>query len=324
MTPDELRDWADRVIAEVERVIVGKHEVVELLVTGLLADGNIVIEDMPGLAKTLMARSMAEAIGLSWSRIQFTPDLLPGDVTGSSVFDPARAEFVFHPGPLFANLVLGDEINRAPPKTQAALLEAMQERQVTVDGTTHLLDRPFFVLATQNPIEYEGTYPLPEAQLDRFLLRLRVGYPTPADEREILERRILRRVDDVVIDTVTNPAELLAAQAAVEDIHVSGPVLDYIIALVGAPRTHIGLSTGSSPRGSLALLRLSRVRAALAGRSFVTPDDVKHVAVPALGHRLVVKPELWVRGADGDEIVVECLDEVPTPSATEVLTTTIA
>jgi MoxR-like ATPase len=244
---------------------------------------------------------------------------MPSDVTGSSVFDQRLGDFEFRPGPIFTNVLLGDEINRAPPKTQAALLEAMQERQVTVDGTTYKLPRPFLVLATQNPIEYEGTYPLPEAQLDRFLLRVRVGYPSAEDEQEILRRRLDRGTDEVDVEPVVDAAALLDLQQALELVHVSDAVLRYVTELVGATRSSPQVDVGASPRGTIALLKLSRARAALSGRDFVTPDDVKHVAVPALAHRLILKPEQWVRGVGGEEVVVDCLERVATPAASDVL-----
>ena len=256
---------------------------------------------------------------MRFTRVQFTPDLMPGDVTGSSIFNQRTSDFEFRPGPIFTNLLLADEINRAPPKTQAALLEGMQEQQVTIEGTTHVLERPFLVLATQNPVEYEGTYPLPEAQLDRFLLRLQIGYPSPDDEWTILERRLLRGEDEVELNPVVDRETLLAMQGAVEDIHVADSLGRYIVELVGATRTSPRLQVGASPRGSLALLKLARCRAALHGRDFATPDDVKAVAVPGLGHRLMLKPELWVQQISGDDVVREVLEQVPTPSAEEAL-----
>jgi MoxR-like ATPase len=307
------------ILDQVERAVVGKREPARLVLAGLLADGHVLIEDLPGLAKTLMARSLAAATSLTLTRVQFTPDLMPADVTGSSVFDPAGRTFEFRPGPLFANLVLGDEINRAPPKTQSALLEAMQERQVTVDGVTHPLPRPFIVLATQNPIEYEGTYPLPEAQLDRFLLRVSIGYPSAADEREILERRMARRTDEVEMVAVADGATVIGLQRAIEGVYVSPSVVGYIVDLVTATRANVKVQTGASPRGSAAVLKVARAHAALDGRDFVTPDDVKTVAVAALGHRLMLRPELWVRGVHGDEVVTDCLAVVPTPAAADVV-----
>jgi MoxR-like ATPase len=311
----ELRRLGGLVLDEVGRAVVGKREELELVLMGLLADGHVLLEDVPGLAKTLAARSFADATGLRFTRVQFTPDLLPADVTGSSIWNQRDADFEFRHGPIFTNLLLADEINRAPPKTQAALLEAMQERQVTADGTSRALERPFLVLATQNPIEYEGTYPLPEAQLDRFLLRTGFGYPSREAETEMLTRRVERRQDDVTVDRVVDREVLLEMQAAIEDVHVSQSVIDYVVALVRATRDSASAAVGSSPRGSLALLKLSRCRAALSGRDFATPDDVKAVAVPALAHRLVLKPELWVQRRSGVDVVREALDVVPTPRA---------
>jgi MoxR-like ATPase len=313
VTIEELRRQAHAVLDEVERAVVGKRGALELVFLGLLADGHVLIEDFPGLAKTLMARAFATVTGLGFSRIQFTPDLMPGDVTGSSIFDQRAAEFEFRPGPIFTQLLLADEINRAPPKTQAALLEAMQERQVTIEGTTHRLEPPFFVLATQNPIEYEGTYPLPEAQLDRFLLRAGVGYPSREDEWEVVARRIERAVDEVELAPVVDRATLLEMQEALEQVHVEESVGYYIVDLVAATRDASSVQVGASPRGTLALMKLSRGKAALAGRDYVVPDDVKAVAVPALAHRLTLRPELWVQRLQADDVVRELLDRVPTP-----------
>jgi MoxR-like ATPase len=310
-----VAELGGRILDEVERAVVGKRDRLELVLLGMLADGHVLLEDVPGLAKTLAARSFATVTGLRFARVQFTPDLLPSDVTGSSIWNQRDAVFEFRPGPVFANLLLSDEINRAPPKTQAALLEAMQERQVTIDGVTHPLEPPFLVLATQNPIEYEGTYPLPEAQLDRFVLRAGFGYPSSDDEWEVLVRRIERRTDEVELRPVVDRDTLRAMQAAIEGVHVDESVGRYIVSLVAATRESTSLAVGSSPRGSLALLKLARCRAALAGRDFVTPDDVKAVAVPALGHRLVLRPELWVQRRTGDDVVREVLDTVPTPRA---------
>jgi MoxR-like ATPase len=315
MTIDEVGQLATRVLDEVERAIVGKRDALELVLLGMLGDGHVLLEDYPGLAKTLIARSFAQATTLSFSRIQFTPDLMPSDVTGSSIFNQRSSEFEFRPGPIFANILLGDEINRAPPKTQAALLEAMQERQVTIEGTTHQLDRPFLVLATQNPIEYEGTYPLPEAQVDRFLIRLGVGYPAREDEWQVLVRRMEREVDEIELTPVVDAETLLRMQHALERVHVSEQVGLYMVDLVTATRSSTRVQVGASPRGTLALLRLSRGRAALDGRDFVTPDDVKSVAVPALAHRLTLRPELWVQRVSGEDLVREALDSVPTPKA---------
>ncbi|MDX6424118.1 MAG: MoxR-like ATPase [Gaiellaceae bacterium] len=313
MTIEELNVQADRILAEVERAVVGKREALELVLLGILADGHVLIEDFPGLAKTLIARSFARVTGMTFSRIQFTPDLMPADVTGSSIYNQQQSDFEFRPGPIFANLLLGDEINRAPPKTQAALLEAMQEKQVTIEGTTHILDPPFIVLATQNPIEYEGTYPLPEAQLDRFVLRIGVGYPSREHEWEMLTRRLERAEEEVELDQVAERPTLLQMQQALEQVHVEESLGYYIVDLVAATREAPGVQVGSSPRGSLALLKLARGRAALSGRDYATPDDVKAVAVPALAHRLSLRPELWVERRRSDDIVRELLDQVPTP-----------
>jgi MoxR-like ATPase len=314
-----VAELADRILDEVERAVVGKRGAASLVLAGLLSDGHVLLEDLPGLAKTLLARSFASATTLDMRRVQFTPDLMPADLTGSSVFDPRSRDFDFRPGPVFTNLLLGDEINRAPPKTQAALLEAMQERQVTVDGETRVLDRPFLVLATQNPIEFEGTYPLPEAQLDRFLLRVTMGYPSPGDEREILGRRVARREEEVAIRAVADRGTVVSMQRALEDVYIAPAVIGYIVDLVGATRLSPKVQSGASPRGSAALLKITRAIAALDGRDFVTPDDVKATAVAALGHRLVLRPELWVRGGHGDDVVRECLDSVPTPAAADVV-----
>ncbi len=306
---------AGGILDEVERAVVGKRAALELALCALLADGHVLIEDYPGLAKTLIARSFATVTGARFSRVQFTPDLMPSDVTGASIFNQRTAEFEFRPGPVFTNVLLADEINRAPPKTQAALLEAMQERQVTIDDRTRPLERPFLVLATQNPIEYEGTYPLPEAQLDRFLIRMRVGYPSAEDEWRILARRLERREDDAELRPVVDRVELIAMQAAAEGVHVSESIGRYIVALVGATRESPSVHVGASPRGTLALVKLSRVMALLDGRDFVVPDDVKAVAVPALAHRLALRPELWVQRVQPEDVIQECLESVPVPTA---------
>jgi MoxR-like ATPase len=318
MQPSDVARVASAVVDEVEKAVVGKRDALELLMLGLLADGHVLLEDFPGLAKTLMARSFSQVASMDFSRIQFTPDLMPSDVTGSSVYNQRDGDFQFRPGPIFANLLLADEINRAPPKTQAALLEAMQERQVTTEGETRRLGPPFLVLATQNPIEYEGTYPLPEAQLDRFLLRMSVGYPEREDEWQVLSDRAERRTDEVRLSPVVDRDTLLAMQRACEEIHVSDAVGLYMVDLVAATRTSPSTQVGASPRGSLALLKLSRCRAALAGRDFVTPDDVKSVAVPALAHRLTLRPELWVQRVSAEDVVRERLDTVPTPAAEDL------
>ena len=317
----QVQGHATRMLDEVERAVVGKREALELVLMGLLADGHVLLEDYPGLAKTLTARSFAQVTSASFKRIQFTPDLMPADVTGSSIWNQRDADFLFRPGPIFTNLLLADEINRAPPKTQSALLEAMQERQVTIEGITHPLARPFLVLATQNPIEYEGTYPLPEAQLDRFLLRVSFGYPSRGDEWEVLSRRLERREDEVELEPVIDGPTLLELQGAIEQVHVGPAVGGYIVELVSATRTSSSTAVGASPRGSLAVLKLARCKAALAGRDFVAPDDVKAVAVPALAHRLMLRPELWVQQVSGDDIVREVLESVPTPAAEETAPT---
>jgi MoxR-like ATPase len=314
----EVGRLSGRILDEVEKAVIGKRDALELLLLGVLADGHVLIEDYPGLAKTLMARSFARATSLDFSRIQFTPDLMPSDVTGSSIFNQRESDFEFRPGPIFANLLLADEINRAPPKTQAALLEAMQERQVTTEGQTRRLGPPFLVLATQNPIEYEGTYPLPEAQLDRFLLRMSVGYPSREDEWQMLASRAERGQDEVEITDVVDRDTLLEMQAACEEVYVSEPVGLYMVDIAAATRDAQSIQVGASPRGSLALMKLSRCRAALDGRDYVTPDDVKSVAVPALAHRLTLRPELWVQRVSAEDVVRERLDTVPTPAAEDL------
>jgi MoxR-like ATPase len=309
-----VRELAGRILDEVERAVVGKRDALELILLALLCDGHVLIEDYPGLAKTLAARAFARATDLRFTRVQFTPDLLPLDITGSSIFNQRLGDFEFRPGPIFTHLLLADEVNRAPAKTQAALLEAMQERQVTLDGTTRTLERPFLVLATQNPIEYEGTYPLPEAQLDRFLIRLAFGYPSRDDERRMVAERLGRRSDDVALDVVVDRPTLVEMQAAVERVHLSSDITAYIVDIVAATRAARRVQIGASPRGTLALVKLTRARAAVRGRDFVTPDDVKAVAVPALAHRLMLPPELWVKQVRAEEVVQECLAEVSTPA----------
>jgi len=318
MELEQVHELTDRALDEIERAIVGKREPLELVVTGLLADGHVLLEDYPGLAKTLAARCFAQVLSMRFTRIQFTPDLMPSDVTGSSIWNQRETDFEFRPGPIFANLLLADEINRAPPKTQAALLEAMQERQVTIEGVTHLLEPPFLVIATQNPIEYEGTYPLPEAQLDRFLLRTAFGYPDPEDEIEVLDRRIERRTDEVELDPVVDRETLLEMQQAIEEVHVAPSIRRYCVDLVAATRESQNSAVGASPRGSLALLKLSRCKAAIAGRDYVLPDDVKAVAVPALAHRLVLRPELWVQKITAEDVIRDVLQRVPAPPAEDV------
>jgi MoxR-like ATPase len=303
------------VVAALGRIVVGKDDVLERILAGVLANGHVLIEDYPGLAKTLIARLLAQALDLGFRRIQFTPDLLPSDITGSFLYDQRGGRFEFRAGPVFTNLLLADEINRATPKTQAALLEAMQESQVTVEGQSFPLALPFLVIATQNPIELEGTYPLPEAQLDRFLLRVGVGYPGPDAERDILRIRRERRTDAATVPTLINRAELLAMQGALEDVFVGEGLERYIVTLVQATRSDSRVTLGASPRGSLALLKLARAEAAIRGRDFVLPDDVKAMAVAALAHRLVLRPELWVSRTTPAQVVESLLQQVPTPSA---------
>jgi MoxR-like ATPase len=310
-----MRTLADRMLDEVEKAVVGKRDALELVLLGLLADGHVLLEDFPGLAKTLVARSFAQVASMSFSRIQFTPDLMPSDVTGSSIYNQRTSDFEFVPGPVFANLLLADEINRAPPKTQAALLEAMQERQVTSDGETHLLERPFIVLATQNPIEYEGTYPLPEAQLDRFLLRISIGYPDREQEWTVLARRGERKTDELELEPIVDAPTLVAMQQAIEEVFVDESVGLYMVDVVQATRDSARTDVGASPRGSLALYKLARCRAVLRGRDYVLPDDVKAVAPHALGHRLTLKPELWVRRVRPEAIVEDILETVAAPTA---------
>ena len=311
----EAAELSRTILGTLQQVIVGKEQVLQHLLLGLYSRGNILIEDFPGLAKTLIARLIAQVTGLTFKRIQFTPDLLPGDITGGFIYNQKRGEFEFRPGPLFTNLVLADEVNRAPPKTQAALLEVMQERQVTVDGTTYAVPQPFLVLATQNPIELEGTYPLPEAQLDRFIMRLRVGYPSVEEERQILAHRGARRQDRVDLEPVTDVAQLLQIQATVEQVHTTEDIERYIASLTAATRQHPQVQVGASPRGSLALYQLARAHAMVYERDFVLPDDVKAMAPAALVHRLLLKPELWVRGVQAEHIVQDILQRISVPKA---------
>jgi MoxR-like ATPase len=312
----EAANTCDAVLAQVERAVVGKHGRLQLILAGILAGGHVLIEDNPGLAKTLAARSFAQALGLDFRRIQFTPDLLPSDVTGSFVYDQSRSDFVFRAGPLFAGMVLADEINRTPPKTQAALLEAMQEGQATVEGRTFELPDPFHVIATANPIEYEGTYPLPEAQLDRFLVRVSFGYPTKREELQVLHRRVQRRTENSVVDQVLDATGLAAMQRLVETIDVDDSVSRYCVDLVDATRFHPHLLIGASPRGSLALLLVARAYALLNHRDYVTPEDVKAVTVAALAHRVTLRPEMWMRQLSPMDVIGAVLSEVPAPQAT--------
>jgi MoxR-like ATPase len=314
-TASDVAHYGNAMLDELEKAIVGKRDVLKLLLAGIFASGHVLFEDVPGLAKTLIARSIAQVADLDFSRVQFTPDLVPGDITGSTLFEAGSASGTFKPGPVFANLVLGDEINRAPPKTQSAVLEAMEERQVTVDGISHALPSPFIVVATQNPIESGGTYPLPEAQLDRFLLRLTVGYPDLTAETEILVRRADRGREEVELSRVIDATTLRELQSTVEAVQVERSLAQYMVELVASTRDSGRTDAGASPRGSLALLRASRAWAALDGRNFVTPDDVHAIAVPALAHRLILKPDEWLRGVSGGDIVEFCMNTVAMPAS---------
>ena len=308
-----VQEVAVAVADAVEQAIIGKREAVELVLFALLADGHVLIEDLPGLGKTLLARSFAQVCAMDFARIQFTPDLIPSDITGASIYDRSSGSFTFEPGPIFTNILLADEINRAPGKTQAALLEGMEERQVTLENTTRQLGSPFLVLATQNPIEYEGTYPLPEAQLDRFLVRITIGYPSEDAERDILLERSRRRSERIELEPVCDRQTLRAMQAAIEEVHVAAPIAEYAVAIARATRDSPQLAVGASPRGSLALMKLARARAAYLGRDFVTPDDIKAVSIPALAHRLTLAPELWVQRIDPAEAVRAAVASVPVP-----------
>ena len=305
---------AQAISAEVQKVIIGKSHVIDNVLINILSNGNLLFEDYPGLAKTLMTNTFADALGCDFKRVQFTPDLLPADITGTNVYDAKKGEFTFKPGPLFCNLLLADEINRAPPKTQAALLEAMQEKQVTIGTVTHKLPAPFIVMATQNPVEQEGTYPLPEAQLDRFMFKMSVGYPDRADEDEILSRRITRKKDAVDVDVITDPQRVIAMQQACEDVYVDPAIRMYMVECVARTREDPRVLVGSSPRGSQALLKTGRASAAMRGRDFVTPDDIKSVAELAIAHRIILKPEHQIKGLEQGEVVQSILREVPVPT----------
>jgi MoxR-like ATPase len=315
LPPYEVGRLAGAVLDSVGSVVVGKRDSLELVLAGILAGGHVLLEDLPGLGKTLTARCFAQSLGLDFRRLQFTPDLLPADVTGSFLYDQRKGDFAFRAGPVFTNMLLADEINRTPPKTQAALLEAMQEKQVSVEGVTYRLDPPFHVLATANPIEYEGTYPLPEAQLDRFMLRVSFGYPTAEEEWEVMRRRMSRRQEESFLTPVVDATTLQSMQAALESVAVEDSIGRYIVSLTSATREHASVLVGSSPRGSLALLLLARARAAMAGRDFVVPEDVKDVAVPALAHRITLRPEMWLRRVDPSFVVQEVLTAVPAPAS---------
>lgn len=311
----EAARLASEVVDQVCRAVVGKRRELELVLAGILAGGHVLLEDLPGLGKTLAARCLAQALGLDFRRAQFTPDLLPSDLTGGYVYDQSRSEFRFRQGPVFTGLLLADEINRTPPKTQAALLEAMQERQVSVEGSTFALPRPFHVLATANPIEHEGTYPLPEAQLDRFLLRLSFGYPSADEEWQVLQRRMGRKQEEQRVDQVLDPATLLRVQASVEEVHVEESVGRYAVALVHATRTHPNALVGASPRGSLALVTGARALALMSGRGFVVPEDITALAHAALDHRVTLRPELWLNDIAPGSVVDAALGQVPVPDA---------
>lgn len=308
-----MGDTAGSILEEVSKAIIGKSAKVEAALIALLSDGHVLIEDYPGLAKTLLAKSFAAATGLAFKRVQFTSDLLPADITGSYILNRNTSKFELRKGPIFTNILLADEINRAPPRTQSALLEAMQERQVTIEGDTIALEKPFWVVATQNPIEYEGTYPLPEAQLDRFIMKLDIGYPTREDEVSILSRRHERGKEEVDVSPVVGPQALAQMQREVEKVHIDKAISEYIVEIVEATRVHRDVELGASPRGSLALMKLSKARTWIKKRDFVLPDDVKAMAVGALSHRLLLKPERWMSGARSKDVILKVLDEVPVP-----------
>jgi len=313
MEIEEVSNICKELIDEVSKAIVGKRSVLQKTLLGILANGNILFEDYPGLAKTLLSNCFSRTLGCDFKRIQFTPDLLPADITGSFIYDKNSGDFKMRKGPIFTNILLADEVNRAPPKTQAALLEAMQEKQTTIEGETHMLDDPFIVIATQNPIEYEGTYPLPEAQVDRFLLRLDVGYPSAEDEVEILKRRKDRKTDDVEINRITDPETLIEMQQKIEDVHLDDDIKRYIVNIVQKTRKNKDVEVGSSPRGSLALMKLSMANAAMRGRDYVVPDDVKFITTEALSHRLVLKPGPAIKGVEEEEVIAKTLKDVPVP-----------
>ncbi len=313
MEIEEIKNSMDKLINEVKRAIVGKDDVLYQVLIAIISRGHILIEDYPGLAKTLIAKSFSDAIGLNFKRVQFTPDLLPMDIIGANIFQRDSSTFKFIKGPIFTNILLADEINRAPPKTQSALLEAMQEYQVTVEGISLKLEEPFIVIATQNPIEFEGTYPLPEAQVDRFLVKLSVGYPDMNSEVEILRRRINRSSDDIKINNVITKEDFLQMQNMVEKIHVDDSMESYIVSIVEKTRIHPQVEIGASPRGSIALLKLSRSNALLSGRDFIIPDDIKRVTRIALSHRIILKPEPWIRGVKPEEIIDDVIKNTPVP-----------
>jgi MoxR-like ATPase len=314
MSIEQVAELSECVIQEVEKAVVGKHEVLQMMMAAFLsAGGHILLEDYPGLAKTLIANSFAKALGMQFKRIQFTPDLLPGDITGGYVFESDKNRFMLRKGPIFTNILLADEVNRASPKTQSALLEAMQEYQVTLEGETQSLPQPFIVIATQNPIEYEGTFPLPEAQLDRFMVKLSIGYPTPDEEDEILKRRAERKEDVVNIQGIIDPETFLSMRARAEEVFVDPDVRRYMVDLAAKSRSHRQVAVGVSPRGSLALLKLTRAWAAIQGRNYVIPDDIKHFIQPALAHRIILDPSLWDVKKSENSIVNEISQSVSVP-----------
>jgi len=313
MNIQEVANNCNRILAELGTAIIGKEAVLRHILVGILANSHILIEDYPGLAKTVIAKSLATTLGCTFARVQFTPDLLPADITGTYVYNQKTGDFELRKGPIFTNILLADEINRSPPKTQSALLEAMQERQATLDGRTHHLENPFIVIATQNPIEFEGVYLLPEAQLDRFIMKLRIGYPDRNSEIDILKTRIARGVDDFAIKTIVNGSTLIQMQAFVESVHADDAVLSYITDIVRGTRDNARVEVGASPRGSLALLKLARAEAAIAGRDYVLPDDVKANCVEALAHRLLPKSASWIRGFDPSSVIQETLRNIPVP-----------
>ena len=313
MNVEIVEQNCNRILTELASAIVGKEPVLRKVLVGVLANSHILLEDYPGLAKTVIAKSLAASLGCRFARIQFTPDLLPADITGTYIYNQKSGDFELRKGPIFTNILLADEINRSPPKTQSALLEAMQERQTTLDGRTHPLEKPFIVIATQNPIEFEGVYMLPEAQLDRFIMKLRIGYPDKNSEIDILKRRIARRNDDFTITNIVNTAALIEMQEAVENVHADDAVLSYITDIVRETRTHSQVEVGASPRGSLALLKLARANAALSGRDYTLPDDVKLICSEALAHRIIPKAASWVRGFDPNSIIEEIIRRVPVP-----------
>jgi len=309
----KISEVCNKLMDEIGNVIVGKKGVLKFVFLGMLTDGHILFEDYPGLAKTLIANTFSKAIGCKFTRVQFTPDLLPADITGTYVFSQKTGDFKLIKGPIFTNVLLADEINRAPPKTQASLLEAMQENQSTIEGETYLMSKPFFVLATQNPIEYEGTYPLPEAQIDRFLMKLSVGYPTESEEQEILNRMEHGNIRDIKVQKIVTPIEILEMQKSIRDVHIGKDIIAYIVKLVQASRLEQRVEVGISPRGSIALFKLSKAHAAFYGRDYVVPDDVKNVIFPALCHRIILKPEARVSGVKPEDVINDILVRTPIP-----------